>query len=198
MNAEEFGPEQIYYVPGGGDSANYDYQGDSGNWLRIAESASPYATLNEWLSGIDYDSPGERLSVDGVEVLSEDLSEQDKVWINVTLIYKDLFIVVDATREDGDVTAAEDDALALVKGLIQEGGPVPVSKPETASETDEPEQEFVPLPEVESPEENNQAGAGQVGIGLAVLGFGIFVVAFPVTLTGVFLWLRERKQAHTG
>jgi hypothetical protein len=192
MQAEDFGPDGDFYVPGGGDSANYDYQGDSGNWMSVAESPSPYTTLDEWLVDIDYDPPGDRFTIDGVEVLSEDLSEGDSVWISITLIYDGLFIVVDASREDGNVVAAEDDALALVKGLLQAGDAVPV----TANGAAEPAQEPSLLPEALV--ENHRAIIGWIGLGLIILGFGGCFIAGLITLRGIFLWLQGQRHKHTG
>ncbi len=226
MTEEDFGDELIYYVPGGGESANYDYQTDSGGWLSVSESPSPYATLEEWLVDIDYDTPGDLFAVDGVDVLSEDLSDRDEVWISVTLIYQDLFIVVDATREDGDVSTAENEALTLVRALIQAGGGAPIpeaaeteaveTEPVEAAPTEAVETEPVEAAPVESedraeavesdpvevapveseveapPQGNNQATL--IGVGLIVVGFGACIMAIPVALLGIFLWLRGRKR----
>jgi hypothetical protein len=112
MTAAEFGDSAPYYVPGGGDTANFDYLDQSGNWLSIAESPTPYATVQDWLVGVDYlETPGEIRSIKGVDVLVEDLTSGSDVWFSATLILDDLFIVVDGDYREADV-------IALVEGLI--------------------------------------------------------------------------------
>lgn len=116
MSADEFGDSDVYYVPGGGDTANYDYLDEENDWLSIAESVSPYASLSEWLDDIDYtDTPGQIREISGVEVLVEDLSDPGDPWYSATFILGDLFIVVDG---DSD----EESVIQLVEGLIAAGG----------------------------------------------------------------------------
>jgi hypothetical protein len=112
MTPEDFGQSAPYYVPGGEVSANFDYLDEDGNWLSISETPSPYATLQEWLNDIDYDTPGEIQNISGVDVLLEDLSMGSDIWYSDTLILNGLFIVV-----DGDHSA--EDTLALVRSLIE-------------------------------------------------------------------------------
>lgn len=124
MTAEEFGDSAPYYVPGGNDTANFDYLDEDGNWLSIAESPSPYATVHDWLIGVDYlDTPGEVRTIQDVDVLVEDLTSGADVWFSATLILNGLFIVVDGDYREADV-------LALVEGLIDaaqgEVAPTPV------------------------------------------------------------------------
>ncbi len=111
MTAADFGDSSVFYTPSGEDVANMDYLDDQGSWLSIAESPSPYATIGEWLADIGYDSPGEIIQLDGVEVLMEDLSDEESTWFSATVILDDLFIVV-----DGDSRQAEVEI--LVQGLI--------------------------------------------------------------------------------
>ncbi|MBN1313073.1 MAG: hypothetical protein JXB30_16800 [Anaerolineae bacterium] len=109
MTAGDFGSSAIYYVPGGGISANYDYIDESGNWLSIAQSPSPYETLQDWLNGINYfnvsENPGKLQSISGVEILMEDLSNGSDTRISITFILDGLFIVVDGDHSAGDATA---------------------------------------------------------------------------------------------
>ena len=90
-------------MPNGGNSANYDYLDDAGNWLSIAESPSPYGTVDEWLTAIDYDTPGTIQTIAGEEVLIEDLGEPGDPWVSATLIVNGLFIVVDGDHTEADV-----------------------------------------------------------------------------------------------
>lgn len=135
MTEADFGDSAPYYVPGGGDTANFDYLDPQGNWLSIAESPSPYGTVKEWLAGIDYtDTPGEIRLINGEDVLVEDLSDGSDVWISATLILDNLFIVVDGDHSEADV-------LQLVDGLIDSAHNGEPQAPATA------EQAATPLPE---------------------------------------------------
>jgi hypothetical protein len=182
MAADEFGDNMIYYVPGGGDSANYDYLDESGNWLSIAESPSPYGTLDEWLAGIDYDTPGTIQTIDDVEVLIEDLGEPDDPWISATLILNGLFIVV-----DGDHTEAE--VVGLVEGLIQAANAGPVEP----APVDLPAQgQAGPVESGSGPSTNNSALSGLMArpgaaLGAALCGVGLClaVIAIPLIMLGV-------------
>ncbi len=111
MTESEFGSSAPYYVPGGGDTANFDYLDAEGNWLSITESPSPYDILQEWLDDTNYEAAGSLRMIDGVEVLVEDLSEEGDPWFSATLILRGLFIVVDSDHDEQAV-------VTLVQGLI--------------------------------------------------------------------------------
>lgn len=168
MTEADFGDSAPYYVPSGGDTANFDYLDSQGNWLSIAESPSPYGTVKEWLNDIDYtDTPGEIRSISGQDVLVEDLSDGSEVWISATLIVDDLFIVVDGDHSEADV-------LQLVDGLIesaQNGEPQVDATEEqaTPSPGDEPVQPTVPPGQTVPPAPT-----------ASLPGFGL-----PLALTGV-------------
>ena len=203
MTAEDFGESADYYVPGGGDSANYDYLDDEGNWLSIAESVSPYTTLQEWLDDISYDTPGEIRDISGVEVLVEDLSDEDGAWISATMIMDGLFIVV-----DGDHT--EEEVLALVEGLIAASGNLqPDIVPERegdnappAAEIPSPAPENLPTPPVPdvldvdtSPAIGTGELIGMVALGLCGLGICLAIVIIPLIVLGVRAG-RKRREAE--
>jgi hypothetical protein len=120
MTEEDFGESAIYYVPGGGDTANFDYLDPKGNWLSIAESPSPYDTVQEWLEGIEYyDTPGEIRTINGVDALVEDLSDANDVWISITLILNGLFIVVDGDHNEAETVMLVE---SLIEASAQQGG----------------------------------------------------------------------------
>jgi hypothetical protein len=186
MTADEFGDNMIYYVPGGGDSANYDYLDESGNWLSIAESPSPYATVEDWLTAIDYDTPGTIEMVSDVEVLIEDLGEPGDPWISATLILNGLFIVVDGDHAEADV-------VGLVEGLIQaasaEPGPPDQERVEPGAEE--------PVGSGSEPSMNDSALSGLmarsgVALGAALCGVGLCLTAIAVPL--IVLSVRARRN----
>lgn len=142
MTAEDFGDSDIFYVPGGGDTANFDYLDPVGNWLSIAESPSPYAGVQDWIDGIQYyDTPGEIVSVAGVDVLMEDLSEPDMVWFSATLVLDGLFIVVDSDHGEAEV-------VTLIEGLVAAAQSPTAAAPE---QTAPPTETAIPSAEAAAP-----------------------------------------------
>ncbi|NLH09519.1 MAG: hypothetical protein GX484_18205 [Chloroflexi bacterium] len=127
MTDEDFGSNAPFYVPGGGETANFDYLDGQGNWLSIAESPSPYVTVEEWIDDIGYyNAPGEIQQIAGVDVLVENLSEGADVWISATLILDGLFIVVDGDHSEADVRV-------LIEALVEAAGgiaPPPANEPD--------------------------------------------------------------------
>ncbi len=193
MTAPEFGDNAIYYVPGGGDTANFDYLDSKGNWLSVAESTSPYATLQQWMDDIEYESPGEIRPVADVLVLVEDLSDASGVWVSATLILDDLFIVVDSDHNQAVVLAIIEELVRVSQGGAAPVEPVevptdppPVDKPAEKPPVDEP----VVLPA-------NESSAGLFGLmtttSLVVCGAGIClaVVAVPVAVIAA---VRRRRR----
>lgn len=195
MTEQDFGESAPYYVPGGGETANFDYLDEAGNWLSVAESRSPYRALGEWMDAIEYDdSPGTIHQIDGVEVLVEDLSSSAEVWISATLILDGLFVVV-----DGD--SAEADVLELVNSLVDAASPE--GAPAAGSLT------AVPQPgNSVTPARVNAPGAGaadqgpaessrpsfDLNMGLAavgVLGLCCLALGVPAAVLGVFLARRR-------
>lgn len=200
MTDADFGDSAPYYVPGGGETANFDYLDEQGNWLSVAESPSPYGTVEQWLEGINYlDTPGVVREIAGADVLVEDLSSGSDVWISATLIVDGLFIVV-----DGDHTEA--DVLTLVEGLVDAVGLVeaaPTAEPQqqapagpqpqpTAPTVDD--STFVPVEPAE-PEmvEDWTVGllAGAAGIGIIALCCLLALV--PVVIGAVVIVRRRQK-----
>lgn len=127
LTAEELGDNSVFYVPGGGDSANFDYLDAEENWLSIAESPSPYADVREWIDAINYsDTPGEIRTISGIEVLVEDLGDEAGAWYSATFVINDLFIVVDGDNR-------EEDVIFLVQSLIDAAqNPAPAVQPAPA------------------------------------------------------------------
>ncbi len=197
MTEDDFGTNADFYIPGGGEAANFDYMDQENNWLSIAESPSPYGTVDEWLTDIDYDSPGEIIDVRGTEVLIEDLSDDDGIWYSATLILDGLFIVV-----DGDHT--EEDVLTLVAGLVEAVGSAP-SGEELTAPTDVPTVEpsaapnvapTQPAPTGVPPAADGLDGATTgfvAGFGLLVCGGGLCLIGLLVVLSMVIV-LRLRRQ----
>ncbi len=188
MTADDFGENAIYYVPGGGDSANFDYLDQQGNWLSIAESPSPYATVQQWIDGIQYtDTPGTVQAVDGVDVLLEDLSDAASNWYSATLILDGLFIVV-----DGDHT--EDEVIQLVQSLIRASRAQAAPTPPPAAPT------LAPLPQVTAapppaptPPVSGVGGLLLTTVGLSLCAAGLCVVALGglLVLGVMLLWRRK-------
>ncbi len=188
MTDADFGENAIYYVPGGGDSANFDYLDQQGNWLSIAESPSPYATVQQWIDGIQYtDTPGTVQAVDGVDVLLEDLSDAASNWYSATLILDGLFIVV-----DGDHT--EDEVIQLVQSLIRASRAQAAPTPPPAAPT------LAPLPQVTAapppaptPPASGVGGLLLTTVGLSLCAAGLCVVALGglLVLGVMLLWRRK-------
>jgi hypothetical protein len=189
MTASEFGDNAIYYVPGGGDTANFDYLDSSGNWLSIAESASPYVTLQQWLDDIEYESPGEILPVADVLVLVEDLSDASGVWVSATLILDDLFIVVDGDHNQEVV-------LAIVEELVRisQGGTLPL-EPVGGQPEPGPVEEPVENPPVVTPPGESPAGLVSLltKTSLVVCGVGI-CLGMLVIPAAVLVIVRRRRR----
>lgn len=113
ITEEDLGDNAIYYVPGGGITANFDYvNSDKGYWLSLAESPSPYASVQQWLDAIGYESPGEIRNIAGHEMLVEDLSDSEGPWFSITMILEGVFIVVDGDH-------SETDAVLLAEALVR-------------------------------------------------------------------------------
>lgn len=179
LTQADLGTDAPYYAPGGGDMANLDYLDEPGNWLSIGESVSPYATLEEWLADIGYDSPGEIVTVDGHPVLLEDLSQPDGTWYSATLILDGLFIVA-----DGDRSAA--DTLVLVEGLIAAARAEPESQATPSEPAATAPPPTLPQPSLALPE---LGGIAMAGLGLLC---GALLCVSGVAVLGVVLLLRRR------
>lgn len=197
MTAVDFGDSAIFYVPGGGDSANFDYLDPAGNWLSIAESPSPYDTIQAWLDDIQYETPGQIIEVGGVDVLMEDLSEPDMVWFSATLVLDGLFIVVDSDH-------GEDEVITLIEGLIaaaEQPAEVPVeasAEPaDTAAAPVEATAAPTEMPAVAPTASQPGLGAGSWAITSAVIGFcvaGLCLLAMVAVGVAVYLLVHRRRR----
>lgn len=188
MAAEDFGASAVYYVPGNGISANYDYIDENGDWLSVAQSPSPYKTLQDWLSAIDYfnisQNPGQVQNVAGVDVLVEDLSSDSKTHITATFVLDGLFIVVEGDH-------SREDVLALVDGLI-------AARPDQPAATD-----AFPNPPTSAPatpmgglmDTEGTVLAAIGGVGFALCGLAVCLVGILIPLVVVFLRQRRQKPA---
>ncbi len=199
MTAAELGQSADYYVPGGGESANMDYLDQGGHWLGIAESPSPYSTLQEWLDDIDYDPQGDFQIIMGVEVLIEDLSDGAEAWFSATFIVNELFVVVDSD-------SSRDDLIQLVEGLI-EAAAAPVDAPAASPQAPTPDTGLQPLPDgsgdaagVEAPSDAQideaRSLARWFGMGLCL--FGGCVVAGLVSVGVLILVTRVQQEDPPG
>ncbi|MBN1428083.1 MAG: hypothetical protein JXB07_06835 [Anaerolineae bacterium] len=175
MTAGDFGSSAIYYVPGGGISANYDYIDGNGNWLSIAQSPSPYTTLQDWLSGIDYfniaEHPGRLQTISGVSVLVEDLSSAEETRVSLTFVLDGLFIVI-----DGDHSA--EDAMALAENVIAVRIPQPAVTPSIP---------FSPPTTSSGTITDYSALAVLGGMGMMLCGLGICLAAGVVFLAALLI-----------
>lgn len=123
---EDFGEAADFYMPGAAESANYFYANADDFTIKITESPSPYATLEEWVEDIDYtldsdfDYEREVLVYGTTEVLIEDLTDDESILHSATLIYNGLFIVIDSDL-------SREDALAMVEIVLgSEAGVAPI------------------------------------------------------------------------
>lgn len=188
MTAEDFGASAVYYVPGGGISANYDYIDQDGNWLSVAQSPSPYGTLQEWLSAIDYfnitQNPGQVQTLSGVDVLVKDLSSGSTTRVNATLVLDGFFIVV-----EGDTS--HEDVLVLAESLI-------AARPLQPEATD-----AFPIPPTSTlPANIGGLSDAQDSFFAAIGGVGFVLCGLVVCLLGalipiVVVFLRQRQQKPT-
>lgn len=188
MDAGDFGANAVYYVPGGGISANYDYIDDDGNWLSVAQSPSPYDTLQEWLSAIDYfnitQNPGQVQTISGVDVLAEDLSSDTRTRISATFVLDGFFIVV-----EGD--SSREDVLALTESLI-------AARPLQVAATD-----AFPVPPTSAPptpmggllDGQSMVFAAIGWMGFALCGLGVCLAGILIPIVLVFL--RQKRQKST-
>lgn len=189
LTADDFGEVADYYIPGGGESANLDYLNDAGDWLGITQSPSPYVTLDEWMDGIGYfDSPGSIETMQGVEVLIEDLSDEEGPWYSATMIVNGLFIVIDA---DGSV----DDLRAMAEIMAQsaQGGVIPDAAPteEFEAEVEEPAAEE-PVADEPTAGFDEDMASFLAGAGLLlVCGGGLCLLLAGAVVAGV-MFLRRR------
>lgn len=190
MSEQDFGTDAPFYVPGGGDSANYDYLDEEGNWLSIAESPSPYATIEEWLVEVDYDSPGETIDVSGVEVLMEDLSDGDELWFSATLILDGLFIVVDGDH-------SEEDVRALIEGLVAASQGEPAAPIATAPPLVVPTVAPVAPNQGVPPTTTSTDSTfwALLGSSIFLLCCGAACVVGGLAVVGGVLWQRSRRSA---
>lgn len=188
MTAADFGASASYYVPGGGISANYDYLDDDGNWLSVAQSPSPYETLQEWLSGIDYfntiENPGQVQTLSGVDVLVEDLSSNTKTRISMIFILDGLFIVAEGDHSYEDVWALTENLIAARS-----------SQPAATS--------AFPIPPTSTPsaatgmggltqDEQGAVLAAIGGVGVVLCGLGVCLVGIVIPVAVILV--RQQRQ----
>jgi hypothetical protein len=192
MTEADFGGSADYYIPGGGESANYDYLDSENNWLSITESLSPYATLDEWLTDVAYDSPGDRVTISEVDVLLEDLGDASGPWWSATFIYDGLFYVVDGDHDEEAVRGLVDAIVSTASGQN-----APLLQP-----TPEPTPAFVPeepptLPTESSPLSDfgltPEIAALLGGTTCLFCGGGVCLLAGIVAL--VALLMRRQRRA---
>lgn len=195
LTAEDFGEFDDYYVPGGGESANFDYLTEGEYWLGITESPSPYATIGEWLDDIAYDpAPGGVEVVDGVEVLFEDLSDAEGAWFSATLILDGLFIVVDGDR-------AMEDVRVMAQSLIASAGEATPAPQEGAQREELPEEDrpksptqaVVPSSPAVTPEGSLPVGGLLTGMGALICGGGLCILGMGFVVAVAVLWRRSRS-----
>jgi hypothetical protein len=115
MTARDLGTSAEYYMPGGGISANYDLINQADNRMSVAQSPSPYDSLQGWLGSLDYfavvKNPGQIRTTADTIILIEDLSGTSNIHVRATFVLDGLFIVI-----DGDHSV--EDVMALAENLI--------------------------------------------------------------------------------
>jgi hypothetical protein len=194
MTEADFGGSADYYIPGGGESANYDYLDQENNWLSITESLSPYTTLDEWLTDVAYVSPGDRVTISDVDVLLEDLGDASGPWWSATFIYDSLFYVVDGDHDEEAVRT-------LVSAIITtaSGQSAPLVQP-----TPEPTPAFVPEQPPTLPTESSPISDWGITPEIAALmggttclfcGGGVCLLAGIVALVAILIRRQRRVNS---
>jgi hypothetical protein len=181
MTPEDFGASANYYVPGGEDSANFDYRDQDGNWLSISQTPSPYSSLNDWLADINYQPQSSSHIISGVEVLVEDLSTDTEASFSATLIVNGLFIVVDSNRTQQDV---EDMATYMIAAAdVRELAPTATSGQDIQPLLGEGGQA--------APSDNLLSTLWLLAGGGLVLACGAVCVLVPLVVWGFFIFRRK-------
>ncbi len=193
MSESDFGGSADYYIPGGGESANYDYLDSDNNWLSITESLSPYTTLDEWLTDVAYDSPGSRIEVAGVDVLLEDLGDASGPWWSATFIYNGLFYVVDG---DHDEEAVRGLVAAIIATASEPDAPPTQPTPEPTPALVPENPPAVPTDDIVRPEDwlTPEIMALMGGTTCLFCGGGLCLLAGIVALVAILI-RRQRRSA---
>jgi len=178
----DFGADEAFYLPAGEDGASFDYINSDGNWIGIIQSASPYTNLDEYFDERDYvpeeDEFATRLFINGVDVILEDLSGDSSPFYSATLIFDDLFIVIDGDKNSDDVLAMVDSLTLAAETGAFAATPPPVGPPT-----------FVPPPPPSRPPGGIPPAPAQVSrsalVGMGLLGLSIFGFAFCIGIVAV-------------
>ncbi len=99
MSADEFGSDAIWYVPGGGEVTAVDFYGpEETDYLSLYASPSPYTDLNAWLAEANYQpSEADFHTLNGVQALIEDYSDESGPFSYAYVIYDGQFIALEGT-----------------------------------------------------------------------------------------------------
>ncbi len=96
----EFSGEEFvdWYIPGDGPALVIDYFGLGDDFFSITSSDSPYSSLEDFLSAVNYAPyPGELRTLSGVTALVQDLGDEVDFYTDITFVYDGQFIVVGGT-----------------------------------------------------------------------------------------------------
>lgn len=105
VEAEEYGEDAIWYIPGGGTAIEIDFYGPGEeDVIAITASESPYASLDGWLDEAGFEpSPEEDQNINGVRVIIEDYTDDEGIYSFATYILGDQFIVVEGNISVGEI-----------------------------------------------------------------------------------------------
>jgi hypothetical protein len=99
LEAEEYGPDAIWYIPGGETATVLDFYGPGEeDFIEITASQSPYTELDEWFEEAEFEPyDEERYTIQGIDVIIEDWSDDYGIYNIATFIHDEQFIVVEGT-----------------------------------------------------------------------------------------------------
>jgi len=106
VEAADFGEAAIWYIPGGGTATVIDFYGPGeDDYIDITASDSPYDTLDDWLDAADYEPyDGELVTINGIDALLEDWTDEYGPYSIATFIKDGQFIVVEGNISTDEMT----------------------------------------------------------------------------------------------
>ncbi|MBC8508042.1 MAG: hypothetical protein ISR58_08830 [Anaerolineales bacterium] len=102
----EYDAELIWYIPGEETATIIDFYGPGvDDFIDITASDSPYDTLDEWLDAAEYDPYADELaSINDVDLLLEDWTDELGAYSIATFIHAGQFIVIEGTISADEMT----------------------------------------------------------------------------------------------
>ncbi len=104
--AYEYGVELIWYIPGEGTATIIDFYGPGmEDFITITASESPHEKLNAWLDSADYEPYDDELvTLQGLDILMEDWTDEYGAYSIATFIRNGQFIVIEGTISTDEMT----------------------------------------------------------------------------------------------